>query len=158
MTDVMYTFPASHPDDQFWLWAGIGVAVIAGAGWWALMRAKGDTRQLDRNQRMLLAMLCYFALLLGVGMAGFSGWSMSKIDDVYINADAVQIGAEEIKIGAIRQAVIKSDRQSSFVNPQMSVSETRLLHIVRKDGKLFVLSEKNYDINGILNAIRDMGQ
>jgi hypothetical protein len=153
-----YTFTANHADDNFWIGLGIALALLAAAALWALARKGANTPSLDRNRRMLLAMLCYFVVLMGVGVAGFSGWNRSRTPSVSIDADALRWGSEVIPIGDIRQAAIENNQQNSFVNPDIAVSSSRMLVIERKDGRRYVFAEGVYDIAGILNALREMGQ
>lgn len=157
-----YTFAANHADDNLWIGLGIALASIAAAALWALTRKGANTGSaglsLDRNRRMLLAMLCYFVALMGIGVAGFSAWNRMRTPSISIDADALRWGDEVIPIGDIRQAAIENNQQNSFVNPDIAVSSSRILTIERKDGRRFIFAEEVYDIGGILNALREMGQ
>lgn len=152
MTDALHTFTPDTGDLQFTLWTGLLIAVAGLGGCLWLLRNPGGRE--NRNYRMLGAMLLFFCFLIGGAMAIFSWWTSRKIGPVHIYADRIETPYGSATFDRIRDASIETERERSFVNPNITTRSYRLLIIEETDGKVHVFSEDNYDLTGIMEKLK----
>jgi hypothetical protein len=153
MTEALYSFPPDTGDARFTLWTGLLIAVGCLAGAWFILRSPG--RGETRNYRMLGAMLLFFGFLIGAVMTIFSWWSTQKLSVVRIYADRIETPYGSASFDRIKNAAIETERERSFVNPNLTTDSFRLLIIEETDGKTHVLSEENYDLPAIMQRLRE---
>lgn len=154
MESVLYTFPAQPTEDQMTFWLGlIGALATLGVTVWLLRRPSEPG---GRNRQMLLAMLTFFLFLIALGVTIFSAWSMYRLGDVTITAQELTIGREAIGLKDIANARIETVDERSLINPSIVKEQSRLLVIYTRAGQTFVLPEASYDVEGILEGLREV--
>ncbi len=151
METPLSTFVAQNDADTTSFWAGIIVLVIGAISSIILLRQPGPRE--TYNRRMLTAMLCFFLALLGTGAALFSWLSMRRLTDVTLYADRLETGYGTIALADIQQVKVETAGRASLVDPGRYRSETKLLFISERNGKVHVFPEKVYDIQAILGEL-----
>lgn len=127
-------------------------AVIAtGTGVWLQLRSKG----LDRNRRMVLSMLLFFAFLIALFTAAGIVVNTTKFKKVTVYASGISIGKTEIAFSDMRGYLIREDRRQSRVNPSAITGTVRSLVIEEKSGKTHLLPEEFYELPRLLNVLDD---
>ncbi len=105
---------------------------------------------------MLLALLVFFALIIAATTAFFSFWSMQKIGPVQVFETQIETPYGTVAYEDISRAYIELNGKQSLVNPGANISSVRMLFIEEVDGKMHVMSERNYDIDEILNKMKSL--
>jgi hypothetical protein len=152
MEEPIANFSPQLGDQHAQLLIGAILALLALAGATALLRRPG--RREVYRRRTLSAMLLFFVFLLAAGTVGFSWLTMRKIGPVRIYADAVRTPYGLAVFENIRNAAIQTEQDRSRVNPTFVRKEYRFLVIEEYSGKTHVLSEENFDLPQVLNALR----
>jgi len=152
MTEALYVFAPDTSDAEFTFWTGMLFAAGGVAGTWWLLRRGGD--RATYNYRMLGAMLLFFCFLIGTGMAVFSWWSTRKISEVRIYADRIETPYGIASFDQIKDARIETERDRSFINPNITTGTYRLLLIEETNGKAHILSEENYELRKIMEKLK----
>lgn len=150
--EPLFTFPSNHQTDWITLGIALFIALVAGAAWYQL--ANSSKEKIDQNRRVLGAMLLFFVVIIALGTAAFSVWSIKRTPDVVIYSRYIDTPYGRIPLADIINASIRVEKQTSLVNPEITRKTVKILVIEEKNGKVHALSESNYDINGILNQLR----
>ena len=150
----VYTFLPTNTSDNFTCWASIAVMVISGVALFFLLRKKSSGDAYRRQ--MLLAMLVFFALIIAATTAFFSFWSIQKTGPVQVYQTQMETPYGMVAFEDISRAYIELNGKQSLVNPGANISSVRMLFIEEIDGKMHVMSEKNYDIDEILNKMKSL--
>lgn len=155
--DEVLSFPAnSDAELSAVLLAGVVAVVFGGLAYVLLVRPTAV--DIESNRRKLLGMLSYFVVLVCVGVAVFSLWSMYRNAEVVVDRYEIRRGAEHIRLVDIRQAEIRQEAMQSYVNPNRTLSSGRILLITQQDGPPMVLGDDHYQVDEILRAIRERKQ
>lgn len=151
MDVALHTFQPQHTENQLGLWLGLLAGAIALAGMLYLLRTKTG----DQNRRLLGAMLLFFVCTISAGTAFFSWLTMRKIGPVNLYADAITTPYGKLSFDKIRSIYIKEEREKSLLKPEGSSESIRLLVLESREGKVHVLSDKNYNIQAILGSLKE---
>ena len=152
MEDALFSFPANPGSDQIFVYLGLIAFILGGVATVYLLRQKGPRE--TYNRRMLTAMLVFFLAMLGAGTGLFSYLSMQKMSTVEIFSDRLVTGYGEVALTDIKNAKIETAGRSSLVDPGRFSYETKLLIIEEQNGKAHVLPDEIYNIQAILDAMR----
>lgn len=147
------TFTPDRSEDLTFLLLGLAAALIGYFIAWRLYRRPGTGDQL--NRRLLGAMLLGFLATMGLGTAVFSGWKLCRLVTIEVKEAGLRMGEADLPYADIRHASLRQDRTASFVNPQLTTRSTQLLVIETRQGKTYVLSERNYPVNRIMGEMRE---
>lgn len=129
------------------------IAALGGlAGMLALLRRPGTGGQ--RNQRLVGAMLLFFAFIIGGSTAFFSWLDLRRTGPVFIYRDAVETPFGKAAFRDISRVYIHLDQQPSRINPNQPRQQTRLLVIEERQGKTHVFSEERYDIAAMMERLK----
>ncbi len=153
MENILYTIEPEASGSGATIALSLLVSLAALAGLAALLRKPASGEQY--NRKMLAAMLLFFTVLIGSGTAFFSWLKSRKTSDIIIYTDAVETPYGRAEFGNIKNAAIELDKQPSFVNPGRAVRQTRLLVIEEKNGKAHIMSEKDYDLQELMDKLRE---
>ncbi len=151
MENALHTFQAQHAENQFGLWLGLLAAAFSLAGMLLLLRRKSG----DQNRRLLGAMLLFFVSTISAGTAFFSWLTMKKVGPVSIYSTAITTPYGNLPFDKIRTIYIKEEKEKSLLKPEGSSVGIRLLILESKEGRVHVMSEKNYDIQAILRTLKE---
>lgn len=152
--DEVLSFPSNTAAElSAALLAAVVAAIFGGLSYALLFRPTAI--DIEPNRRKLLGMLSYFVVLVCVGVAGFSLWSVSRNGDVVVDRYEIRRGDERIRLVDIRQAEIRRESMQSYVNPDRTLSEGRILLITQQNGRPMVLGDDHYPVEEILRAIRE---
>jgi hypothetical protein len=116
---------------------------------WLLLKAK----DIERNRRMLLSMLLFFAFLISLFSAAGIAVNAAKFRRVAVTDSAVFIGKKEIPFSNLRGYLIREDRSQSWVNPGVAKKTVRSLVLEEKSGVMHLLPESYYDLPRLINAL-----
>lgn len=155
MENTLYTY---EPTNQSFvlIWIALGIFLICATG--AIWLFRQDTR-LRGNQYMgLLGMLVGFIALISMGIAIFGWLATTKTGTVKIYADRIELGRQLLAFRNIENAVIEESRETSLVNPSITIRSVQLLFITDRQGHTYVLSEENYPIKEIMSHLRQLTQ
>lgn len=152
--DEVLSFPSNTAAELSSALLAVVVATIFGGLSYVLL-FRPTTIDVEPNRRKLLGMLSYFVVLVCVGVAGFSLWSVSRNGDVVVDRYEIRRGNERIRLTNIQQAEIRRESMQSYVNPDRTLSEGRILLIIQHDGPPMVLGDDHYPVDEILRAIRE---
>ena len=153
--EALYVFEPGIQVELWTLFLGLLVALAAGALTYLLQRKKVGGA-LDRNRRLLLAMLTFFALLIGLGISFFSAWNLRRTSEVRIYPESIETGYGKLMYENLEEAIILRESQPSLINPNLNRQTKRFLVLRAKEGRDHVLSEDNYPIEEILRALREV--
>lgn len=154
MDEAIFTFLPEQGTDRITLWIALGAVLIASAGVWALLKQRGSRE--THNRRMLLAMLLFFAAIIAASTAFFTWQNMRRTGPFYIFADRIETSHGATPFSEIKKMHVELDQRRSLVNPGIVTGQTRLLVIEEKNGRVYVFSEENYDIDRILGSLKEV--
>ncbi len=147
MNEAQLVFEPNAGADTLTLWLGAGAALLAAAGLiWTLR-----SRQIDRNRRLVVAMLLFFVALLGAGTAIFSAWSKQKLAPVYFYAQELESPYGRVAYSDITDAYITTDKA---VQPVFTYQNRDQLLVIESRQQVHVLSEQNYPIRKIFEQLK----
>jgi hypothetical protein len=145
-------FQPIHQEDQLVLYIALILAIVGAIGMVITLRRKVERSR--HNQNMLIAMLLFFLTTISAGTALFSWLSMHETGPVTIYAYAIETPYGRVAFGEIKKAEIITDQPIGLLPTGSNSRSVKLLVIEESSGKAHVLSEKNYDIQRILGAMR----
>lgn len=116
---------------------------------WLLLKPE----DMERNRRMLLSMLLFFAFLISLFSAAGIAVNAAKFRQVTVTNSAVLIGKKEIRFSELRGYLIREDRSQSWVNPGITKKTVRSLVLEEKSGKTHLLPEAYYDLPRLINTL-----
>ncbi len=126
-------------------------AVLAAVAGLALKGYVGQS--MDRNRRMLLAMLLFFGAMISLFTSAGMFINSAKFRQVAVHASGISIGKHLIPFSDMRGYLIREDRSQSWVNPNMVKKTVRSLVIEEKTGKTHLLPEEYYDLKQLIPAL-----
>ncbi len=152
MEEILKRFEPAHGNSSFMLWGTIlaGLLFLGLCTWLLLKKEEGQKRQLN----IILAMLFFFLGMISFGTSFFTFWTQQKTGPVILYAEAVETVYGKVAFAQIKNASITTMGNKSRINPQQQRGGSRLLLLEENSGKAHVLSEDNYDIQLIYNAIK----
>lgn len=150
-TTLLKTFEAAGAASNVTLILALLATVVGLGGTILLLRNPAPRGK--HNQRMMIAMLLFFAFLIGASTAFFTWMRTKRLEPVMIYTDAVVTSFGKVPFEDLGNARIMMDQQNSpFSN--LDRESTRILAILEKDGKTHALSEEDYPIDEILRELR----
>ena len=152
MEEILYRFEPIHTNSSITLWISLLFGLFAW-GICALLLAKKEEGQ-NRQRNIIIAMLLFFVGMIGLGTAFFTYWTQQKTGPVVIYNDAIETVYGRVSFSQIKNSNIIAAGNRSIINPDLQKNTSRMLLIEENSGKAHVLSEDNYDIQAILNALR----
>jgi hypothetical protein len=152
MGEVITTFEPLNDGATATLYISLAGAIAAFSVLVWILK-KGGPRS-TYNQRMMIAMLLFFAAMIAAGTAVFTYLNMQNIGTVYIYEDGIATSGDRFPYKEIKSANIIADKETSLLIPGQSTRTTELLLIEANDRKSIALSEEDYDIRAILSAIK----
>lgn len=153
MEKVLYSYQPNS-NDQWYLWLGILLSVVAFGGCYWLLQRKGD--KTTRTNSIILAMLAFFVGMMSFATAFFSGWNLRKQGKVELYAEQLIIGQENIPFANIRDITMRRDGGSTMLGINDDKTTNLYLLIERKDGRTFALSSQHFPINEIAGKLKEL--
>ena len=152
MGNLLYTFEPVNESGSLSILLSALVALLAVGGLVYLLR--GQTLKLDKNRRLLLAMLCFFVLIISISTGFFSFWSTVKVGKVSIYQNGIETSYGQLLYTEISNIYIHRDKQPSLIDPTKAKKEVRFL-VIEAEDRSHVLSELNYDIKQIIGRLEE---
>jgi len=112
-----------------------------------------NNKSMERNRRMVLAMLVFFAFIIGLFSAAGMAINTMKFRTVTVYESGISIGKKQIPFREMRGYLIREDRSQSWVNPDMVKKTVRSLVIEEKTGKTYLLPEEYYELPRLIAAL-----
>lgn len=128
------------------LFAGTALATVL-----LLRKAKGTRRQTF----IILALLSFIVCLIAGGTALFSKLTTYKLGPVTLTDTYLKTPYGQTDLDQIANAYIEKDQKRHLISPDRTTGGIRLLIILEQGGRTHVLSEENYPIEQILQAMRE---
>jgi len=152
MEEILKRFEPVYGNSSFMLWGTIvaGLLFFGLCAWLLFKKEEGQKRQLN----IILAMLFFFFGMISLGTSFFTFWTQQKTGPVIVFTDAVETVYGRVSFDQLKNASITTMGNQSRINPQQQRGGSRLLLLEEDNGKAHVLSEDNYDIQQIYNAIK----
>lgn len=145
------TFNAQTSQEMQWLWAGILLIALAGGGlFWSFQKRATSARG---PEKALIQMLLFFALLIGVGTATFSGIAMLRLRPLVVHSTGIEYHGVRTPWVSLRQVYVVSTQDKTFLNT--AGAQSRMLVIERAGYPDLFFSESSYPISEMLGVIRD---
>lgn len=144
--------------DQSSIWLTLGISV-AGAilSLAVLVYLRRNEGKYDlRHYRQLGLMLSGLVLLIALGSIIGSVLNLQRLQPIKVYEDRVVTGFGSVAYTDLRFLYLHKGKQMSFVSPDVSVDTTLLAYFEEKQGKSYVISEENYDVEAIVAYIRPM--
>lgn len=110
-------------------------------------KIKGAYKQVGFLLSGFLGLLFLATLLLSI-------WDSYRIQKVELYEDYLSCYQGKISYKDIARAGIYTDKQQSFVNPQLQLGQSRMLVIERKNQPTAVFAEEYYDVDALVKKIR----
>lgn len=85
----------------------------------------------------------------------FSGWEIFRIQPVVLKEDHLICYGGKIPYKSIRRAGIYTDKQNSFINPQITLRQDKILVIETTQPKTFLFSDDHFDVEMLVRKIRE---
>ncbi|MCB0663761.1 MAG: hypothetical protein KDC24_13525 [Saprospiraceae bacterium] len=131
-----------------------GILIVCiGATWLYVRKSKSLSKY-----KQLWAMLAFFGLLIGLGIAGMNFYLGERIGKVTITETAFETAYGTIPFDEVKDVVIYLDRKTSPFTGFKPGSETKRLLIITKGGKTYAFSEGNYPIDKMIEPMRSKVQ
>ena len=111
-------------------------------------RIKGAYKQVGFLLSGFLGLLFLATLLLSI-------WDSYRIQTVELYQDYLTCYQGKIPYKEIARAGIYTDKQQSFVNPQLQLGQSKMLVIERKGKPTAVFAEEYYDVEELVRKIRE---
>lgn len=141
----------SNSSDQYLLSIICGLIALACAGFIFYL-----SRQPQKRETPIYQLLLGFGIMIALGTAFFSWLSTTKLDTVKITAQGIELPEGKVKWNKIDRAYLHFDQQLQPFSGLPKGDTTRFLMIIeRGSGKTHVLSEEDYEIEKIGEAIRE---
>lgn len=152
MPDYPLVFQADHQD----LWLTVAVAGLIG------LSCLGIAFRLERKrpvkwpagQRILLSMALFFGGLIALFTAASAVIQITRLPDILLTAEALQIGDDTIPLVQLKDATISNVGQRSLLRPDQVVRPSRVLQIESRSGAVHRLPEEHYQVGPLLDALR----
>ena len=153
MGNLLYTFePVNETSNwSILLMAMVGIAALGGL----VYLLKGQRLKLDKNRRLVLAMLCFFVFIISISTAFFTFWSTLKIQEVSIYQNGIETSYGSLLFTDISKVYFHQDKQPSLFDAAKAKKSVRFL-VIEAEGRSHVLSELNYDIELIVRRLEEV--
>lgn len=148
------SFAAVNSNDFLLTTIFTGITIVGLILSWWFLRPKKQRTSKQRNLYNLLAMLAFFASIIAGSTAFFSAWNYQRNKPIQIFEDHLTLNKKEIPYSKIANARIEENPQRSMVNKSIVKENVHLLLIDIKDAPSIVLSEKEYPIDKIFEALK----
>lgn len=110
---------------------------------------------IDQQYRRLFAMLCFFTLIIAVGIAVFGWFTGERIGNVCLFEDRIDSPYGVIEFNEVKDIVMYKEPKRSPLTPQFEQEYNNRLLIMLKSGKNYVFSESNYPVDTMLTVFWD---
>jgi hypothetical protein len=117
----------------------LGIAV----GLW-LWRHRIAEMAPDKNRRMLVWMLLFFAWLIALFSLAGMVFNSRQFQPLQVYSEGIRLGKKDIHFRELRGYMIREDRTQSLVNPEESRGSVRSMLIEEKNGRVHLLPEEYY--------------
>ncbi len=109
---------------------------------------KGAYKQLSFLLCALLALLFFVTTLL-------TTWNLYRIQPITLYEDHLECYQGNVLYKDILRAGIYTDKQQSFVDPNLAIGKSKMLVLERRGKQASIFSETYYDIEVLVKKIRE---
>jgi hypothetical protein len=109
----------------------------------------------DYNYRLLVAMLLFFAAIIGGGTAFYTQLTSRKLGPVQFFERGLSTPYGDVPYEQVRDAFIETDEERALINPNQVNRQTRILIIQDRQDRVHLLSEANYPVDDIFQVLKD---
>ena len=114
-----------------------------------LKKIKGPYRQISLLLAGLMALILFATIL-------FTSWNLHTIQSVKLYDTYMESYHGKTFYAEIRKAGIFNDKQLSMINPQLVVRESNILVVEKRDKKVMLFSEENYNLIELVRKIKEL--
>ncbi len=107
----------------------------------------GTYRQIATLLSGLIALIIFATTL-------FTAWNLYTIQPVKLYETYMESFHGKTSYKQIKRAGIYNDKQQSFINAQVTIREDNLLAIEKKDKRVMLFAEENYDLRELVKRIQ----
>ncbi len=131
------------------------IAIFVAASLAFLFVSKRKTAYYRKKDQQLYLLLLAFTMLIALGMGVFSWFSTLKMREITVSKEAIVLPDNTISLKKIKNAYIYLHLEKSGLSSNIIKDTVSMLILEEKSGKTHAISAENYDVDGILETLRE---
>jgi len=150
MEELLYTAEPTKSYITLITLIGILIGLVVFVFFVETKKIKGITGTYKQIATLLggLLALILFATTL------FTAWNLHTIQPIKLYETYMESFHGKTPYKQIKRAGIYNDKQQSFINAQVTIREDNLLAVEKRDKKVMLFAEENYDLRELVRRIQ----
>ena len=111
-------------------------------------------KSITGTYRQIATLLSGLMALIMLATTLFTAWNLYTIQPVKLYETYMESFHGKTPYKQIKRAGIYNDKQQSFINAQLTIREDNLLAVEKRDKRVMLFAEENYDLRELVKRIQ----